>query len=331
MDDLYFSKNTLVDFADQFVKLGGKYLFLDEVHKYRNWSQEIKNSYDYFPGLKIVLTGSSALDIYKGNADLSRRAILYKMQGLSFREFLALKYKLFFPVFELNDLLNAAHKIIPSVLEKIKPLKLFEEYLKYGYYPFFIEGTDEFQIRLKQIVNHILDNDLPSVENIDFKSVHYLRKLISILAEIVPYKPNILKLSQQVGVSRETLVRYLYLLEKADLLILLQSGVHGMSKMNKPEKIYLNNPNLVNSLGDSRSNQGTLRETFFINQLQVSHTVTSSDKGDFIVDNKYTFEIGGRNKNRKQITGIQDAFVAADNIEYALQNKIPLWLFGFLY
>ena len=331
MDDLYFSKNTLVDFADQFVKLGGKYLFLDEVHKYRNWSQEIKNSYDYFPGLKIVLTGSSALDIYKGNADLSRRAILYKMQGLSFREFLALNYKLFFPVFELNDLFNAAHKIIPSVLEKIKPLKLFEEYLKHGYYPFFIEGIDEFQIRLKQIVNHILDSDLPSVENIDFKSVHYLRKLISILAEIVPYKPNILKLSQQVGVSRETLVRYLYLLEKADLLILLQSGVHGMSKMNKPEKIYLNNPNLVNSLGDSRSNQGTLRETFFINQLQVSHTVTSSDKGDFIVDNKYTFEIGGRNKNRKQITGIQDAFVAADNIEYAQHNKIPLWLFGFLY
>jgi predicted AAA+ superfamily ATPase len=331
MDDLYFSKNSLVDFADKFVKLGGKYLFLDEVHKYRNWSQEIKNSYDYFPDLKIVVTGSSALDIYKGKADLSRRAILYKLQGLSFREFIALKYKYYFPVLELDDLLKNAHKKIPAILDKIKPLKLFEEYLRLGYYPFFREGEDEFQIRLKQIVNHILDSDLPSVENIDFKSVNYLRKLISILAEIVPYKPNIVKLSQQVGVSRETLVRYLYLLEKADLLILLQTSAHGISKMNKPEKIYLNNSNLVYALGDDRSNQGTLRETFFLNQLQVLHSITSSEKSDFLVGDKYTFEIGGKNKNREQISGIENAFVAADNIEYAQQNKIPLWLFGFLY
>jgi predicted AAA+ superfamily ATPase len=176
-----------------------------------------------------------------------------------------------------------------------------------------------------------LDSDLPSVENIDFKSVHYLRKLISILAEIVPYKPNIVKLSQQVGVSRETLVRYLYLLEKADLLILLQTGAHGIIKMNKPEKIYLNNPNLVYSLGDSQSNQGTLRETFFLNQVQVLYTITSSEKSDFMVDQKYTFEIGGKNKSRGQISGIKNSFVAADNIEYAQQNKIPLWLFGFLY
>jgi predicted AAA+ superfamily ATPase len=331
MDDLYFSKNSLVDFADKFVKLGGKYLFLDEVHKYRNWSQEIKNSYDYFPDLKIVITGSSALDIYKGKADLSRRAILYRMQGLSFREFIALKYKYYFPVLELDDLLNNAHKRIPAILDKIKPLKLFEEYLRLGYYPFFREGEDEFQIRLKQIVNHILDSDLPSVENIDFKSVNYLRKLISILAEIVPYKPNIVKLSQQVGVSRETLVRYLYLLEKADLLILLQTSAHGISKMNKPEKIYLNNPNLVYTLGDYRSNQGILRETFFLNQLQVLHSITSSEKSDFLVGDKYTFEIGGKNKNREQISAIENAFVAADNIEYGQQNKIPLWLFGFLY
>lgn len=331
LDDLYFSKNSLVDFADRFVKMGGKYLFLDEVHKYRNWSQEVKNCYDYFPVLKIVITGSSALDIYKGKSDLSRRAILYKMHGLSFREFLALKYKIYFPVLELHDLLNNAHKIIPSVLEKIKPLKLFEEYLKYGYYPFFIEGADGFQMRLKQIVNHILDNDLPSVENIDFKSVYHLRKLISILAEIVPYKPNIVKLSQQVGVSRETLVRYLYLLERADLLILLQSGVHGISKMNKPEKVYLNNPNLIYSLGGSQLNPGTLRETFFLNQLRVLYTITSSEKSDFTVNQQFTFEIGGKNKNRGQISGIKNAFVAADNIEFAEQNKIPLWLFGFLY
>ena len=331
MDDLYFSKNTLVDFADEFVKKGGKYLFLDEVHKYRNWSQEIKNSYDYFPDLKIVVTGSSALDIYKGKADLSRRAILYKMHGLSYREFIALKYNYYFPVLELHELLNNASKNIPAILEKIKPLKHFEEYLQFGYYPFFREGEAEFQIRLKQTVNHILDSDLPSVEKIDFKAVHYLRKLISILAEIVPFKPNIVKLSQQVGVSRETLIRYLYLLEKADLLILLQTSTHGISKMNKPEKVYLNNPNLVYSLADKQSNQGTIRETFFLNQLKVIHAINWSEKSDFLVDKKYTFEIGGKNKNRKQITGIENAFVAADNIEYAQQNKIPLWLFGFLY
>ena len=331
LDDLYFSKNTLVDFADEFVKRGGKYLFLDEVHKHKNWSQEIKNSYDYFPGLKIVVTGSSALDIYKGKADLSRRAILYKMQGLSFREFIALKYHIYFPVIDLDDLLKNASKRIPAILEKIKPVKLFEEYLQIGYYPFFREGEDEFQIRLKQTVNHVLDSDLPSVENIDFNAVQYLRKLISILAEIVPYKPNIVKLSQQVGVSRETLIRYLYLLGKADLLILLQTSTHGISKMNKPEKIYLNNPNLIYTLADTRSNTGTLRETFFLNQLQVLHSVNWSDQGDFLVDNQYIFEIGGKSKGRKQIAGIKNAWVAADNIEYAQLNKIPLWLFGFLY
>lgn len=331
MDDLYFSKNSLVDFADVFVKKGGKYLFLDEVHKYKSWSQELKNVYDYFPGLKIVVTGSSALDIHKGSADLSRRAILYKMQGLSFREFIGLKYNLHFPVLELNDILNNASKRIPDILARIKPIKLFSEYLQYGYYPFFTEGESEFQIRLKQTVNHLLDSDLPSVEKIDFNAVHYLRKLISILAEIVPYKPNIVKLSQQVGVSRETLVRYLYLLEKADLLILLRTSTSGISKMNKPEKIYLNNPNLVYTLADAQSNQGTLRETYFLNQLQVHHSANWSDKGDFLVDGKYTFEIGGKNKTRKQILGIENAWIAADNIEYAEHNKIPLWLFGFLY
>jgi predicted AAA+ superfamily ATPase len=331
MDDLYFARNTLVDFADEFVKKGGKYLFLDEIHKYKNWSQEIKNIYDFFPDLRIIVTGSSALDIFRGKADLSRRAILYRLQGLSLREFIELKYNLHFPVLELNDLIGNASKLIPSILDKIKPLKLFEQYLQIGYYPFFKEGEAEFQLRLKQTVNHVLDSDLPSVEKIDFNAVHYLRKLIAILAEIVPYKPNIVNLSRPVGVSRETLLRYLYLLEKADMLMLLQTSTHGIREMNKPEKIYLNNSNLVNSLSYNQSNQGTLRETFFFNQLSVLHSINGSEKGDFLVDDKYTFEIGGKNKTRKQITGIQNTYIAADNIEYAHQNKIPLWLFGFLY
>lgn len=331
MDDLYFAKNTIVDFASEFVKRGGKYLFLDEVHKYNNWSQEIKNSYDYFPDLQIVFTGSSALDIRKGEADLSRRAIVYSMQGMSFREFIELKYKIEFPSVQLEDILSNAPFFISPILEKVKPIKLFEEYLQYGYYPFFTEGESEFFIRLKQTVNHVLDNDLPSVEHVDFNAVHYLRKLLSILAEIVPYKPNILKLSQQIGISRETLLRYLYLLEKADLLMLLQTNVHRISKMNKPEKVYLNNPNLIYTLTDSTVNTGTSRETFFFNQLRVSHSLNASDTGDFMVDEKYIFEIGGKNKTRKQIAGIENSFVAVDNAEYAYQNKIPLWLFGFLY
>lgn len=331
LDDLYFSKNTIVDFANEFVKRGGKYLFLDEVHKYNNWSQEIKNIYDYFNELKIVITGSSALDIFKGNADLSRRAIMYKMQGLSFREYIALKYKYTFPVLTLEQILTNPANYISKILTEIKPIKLFEAYLKTGYYPFFLEDEQNFHIRLKQTVNHVLESDLPSVERIDFSSVHNLRKLLSILTEIVPFKPNILKLSKQVDVSRETLIKYLYLLSRADLLMLLQTGTFGISKMNKPEKVYLNNTNLAYALSDTQVNKGTLRETFFYNQVNERNNVFYSAKSDFFVNNKYTFEIGGKNKTRKQISNIDNAFIAADNIEYAQGNKIPLWLFGFLY
>jgi len=331
LDDLFFSRNTLIDFADEFVKRGGKHLFIDEIHKYGNWSQEVKNIYDYFPGLRVNITGSSALDIYKGQADLSRRAILYKMNGLSFREFIELKYGHRFPVLRLDEILRNPMTAISMILEKIKPIKLFEEYLDSGYYPFFTEGEAEYHTRLKQTVNHILDNDLPSVELIDYQAVLKLRKLVSILSEIVPYKPNISKLSEQIGVSRETLSKYLHLLERADLLMLLRTSTHGISKMNKPEKVYLNNPNLISSLASNMPQIGTVRETFFMNQLQVVHHVQYSASGDFVVDNKYTFEIGGKNKTKKQIAGIDKAYIAADNIEFSSQNKIPIWLFGFLY
>lgn len=331
LDDLFFSRNTLLDFADEFVKRGGKHLFIDEIHKYGNWSQEVKNIYDYFPELQINITGSSALDIYKGQADLSRRAILSKLNGLSFREFIELKYGHTFPVLQLEEILNNPMTPISMILKEIKPIKLFEEYLDTGYYPFFTEGEAEYHTRLKQTVNHILDNDLPSVELIDYQAVLKLRKLLSILAEIVPYKPNISKLSEQIGVSRETLSKYLSLLERADLLMLLQNSTHGMSKMNKPEKVYFNNPNLISSLASKMPQSGTVRETFFMNQLQVLHHVQYSANGDFVVDNKYTFEIGGKNKTKKQIAGIDMAYIAADNVEFSSQNKIPIWLFGFLY
>jgi len=331
LDDLYFSQNTLLDFADDFVKRGGKHLFLDEIHKYKNWSQEIKNSYDYFPELKLVVTGSSALNIYQGKVDLSRRAISYSLNGLSFREFIELKSAQSLPVLALEEVLTNPSKPIQYILGKIKPIKLFEEYIQWGYYPFFTEGIPEYPIRLKQIVNHVLEVDLPSVENIDFHAVQKLRLLLSVIAEIVPFKPNIVKLSKQAGISRETLLRYLYLLEKADLLLLLQTDTFGVSKMNKPEKIYLNNPNLSYALTHGYVNSGNIRETFLFNQLKVAHEVLYSAAGDFLVDGKYTIEVGGKNKTRKQIAGTEHAFIASDNIEYSSTNKIPLWLFGFLY
>ncbi len=331
LDDIYFSQNSLVDFADEFVKRGGKFLFIDEVHKYSNWPREIKNIYDYFSGLNIIITGSSALNIYTAKADLSRRAVNYRMRGLSFREYLLLKHDLEFPVFAIEDILTKANLIIPEILNKIKPIKLFEQYLQAGYYPFFVESEQDFPHKLKLTVNQVLETDLPSVEKINFIAVQNIKKLLSIITEIAPFKPNILRLSRQIEVSRETLQKYLYLLSKADLLMLLEASTHGISRMNKPEKIYLNDTNLIYSLTNTHVNTGTVRETFFYNQLKEKHNVFSSDKGDFIIDQKYTFEIGGKNKSQKQIAGLKNAFIAADNIEFAHHNFIPLWLFGFLY
>lgn len=331
LDDLYFSSNTLVDFADNFVKHGGKYLFIDEVHKYDQWAREIKNIYDVFTDLHLVITGSSALDIFSGSADLSRRAMSYTLPGLSFREFLQLKYSHELPLLSINDIFSAPADFTRAINEKIKPIKLFEEYLQIGYYPFFLEDEKEFAQRLKQTVNQVVESDLPAIERINFTAVQNLKKLLAVITEISPFKPNILKLSKQIGVSRETLQKYLYLLSKADLLLLLQSDIRGISRMNKPEKIYLNNPNLIYALTDRAINKGTLRETFAFNQLQTLYQVTSSTKGDFTINQKYTIEVGGKNKKQKQIAGVKDAFVVSDNIEFAHHNVIPLWLFGFLY
>jgi hypothetical protein len=332
LDNLYFTRTSLTDFADEFVKRGGKYLFLDEVHKYPDWSVAIKNIYDDHPGLSIVFTGSSALDIFKGKADLSRRILVYKMNGLSFREFVELKYKHAFPVLSLQDIISPKASVFCNdINEVIKPVKLFEEYVKTGYYPFFREDEKNYTQRLMQTVDQILENDLPAVARIDYSAIYKLRQLFSIIAEIAPFKPNILELSRQIGIDRDTLVKYLYLLSKADLLMLLQKDTGGINRLNKPEKVYLNNPNLMLAITSNAINIGTLRETFFYNQLKVKHIVNYADKGDFLIDKLLLFEVGGKNKTQKQIAGIENAFIAADNIEYAYKNTIPIWLFGFLY
>lgn len=331
MDDLHFSKTSLVTFAGDFVKRGRKYLFMDEIHKYPAWSPEIKNIYDYYPDLKVVITGSSALDIFRGTADLSRRAMVYNLHGLSFREFILLKHKKDLPVISLEQLLHEPARHTATILEAVKPIKLFEDYLESGYYPYFMEGEKGYHTRMRQTVNQVLESDLPAVENMDYQAVFHLKRLLSVITEIVPFKPNIHKLSRQLGLSRPTLMKYLSLLERANLLMLLQPNTHGISRMNKPEKIYLNNTNLMFALTDGTVNKGTLRETFFLNQVASHSHVRGAEKGDFLIDGKYTVEVGGRNKPGRQVEGIPNAFIAADNIEHPHGNMIPLWLFGFLY
>jgi predicted AAA+ superfamily ATPase len=331
LDNIWFSSNRLVDLATDFDKMGGKYLFIDEVHKYNNWAQEIKNIYDSFPDMKVVFTGSSMLEIYRGNADLSRRAIHYTLNGLSFREFLLLEKDIEFPAIPLNELLVNHVFIASQVNEKIKPLPIFQQYLKEGYYPYYREDREIYGERLLHTVNVILETDLPSVENIEIHTIRKIKQLLYIIAQRVPFLPNIKELAALLEVSRKSLLNDLTFLEKAQLINLLQQNVSGLSVLAKPEKIYLNNTNLACSLEKENPDIGNLRETFFFNQLKTVSEVTSAKKADFTVNGKYIFEVGGKNKGHEQIVGLENAYLALDNIEYGFGNKIPLWLFGMLY
>ncbi len=331
LDDIYFAEKPLIYFAEDFYQKGGEYLFLDEVHKYPNWSRELKNIYDNLPGLKVVFTSSSALDIYKGAYDLSRRALVYNLPGLSYREFIELKYRIKLPGFTLEQILYETKRIVSGILETVRPLKYFEEYLNLGYYPFFIESEKSYSERLKNILNLVLENDLRTIYNIDYYSIMKIKKMLAVLSRIVPYKPNIEKLAVQTGTTRDSLLKYLFYLEKAEVIKWLTKDTFGINYLNKPDKLFLNNTNLMITLSDEKPDKGNLRETFLLNQLSVKHKVSYPDKGDFLIDGKYLIEAGGRSKQSKQITGLQNAFIAVDDIEYPDGKRIPLWLFGFLY
>lgn len=331
LDDIYFSSNSLVVFVEEFVKRGGKYLLIDEAQKYPNWSKEIKSIYDNFPELQITISGSSAISILKGEGDLSRRALIYQLHGLSLREFAEMKYQQKFDTISLEQIINNATSISISISNEIKPIKLFEEYLVHGYYPFSINDENNFAQRMLQVMNVILENDIPAVNNIDYNATLKMKQLLGIIAESVPFKPNITKLAGQLSLSRETLLKYLQVLAKADVILLLYSSTKGISALNKPEKIYLQNPNIAYLLASQNANTGNIRETFFVNQLQINHNVEYAAKGDFLINKKYTFEIGGKNKTNQQIKDLPDAYIVADNIEIAVGNKIPLWMFGFMY
>lgn len=331
LDNIWFTRNTLTDLVEQFTAYGGTHLFLDEVHRYPNWCIEIKNIYDSYPGLHIVFTGSSMLEIFRSNADLSRRAINYHLYGLSFREFLEFETGKKYPCLSLGEILSDHINIAANITQDIKILPLFKTYLEHGYYPFYKEGIKSYPIRLQNIVNTTLDYDLPAIENIEYATILKLKKMLMLLSSLVPFTPNMTSLSADIETNRASAMRYLNILEKAALITMLLPAGKTLNLMNKPEKIYLANSNLLQVLSTSPVNAGNQRETFFANQVKILHQINSSKKGDFIVDNKYTFEIGGKNKNYNQIKDVENSYIASDEIETGFGNRIPLWLFGMLY
>ena len=331
LDNLYFNNNNLLALIDQFVKRGGNHLFIDEVHRYPNWSQELKNAYDDYPELRIVFTGSSMLEILNARADLSRRAIVYTMGGLSFREYLSIKNIHTFQPYSLDEILKNHQEFAVQISKEIRPLQWFQGYLEGGYYPYFIESESLYRTKVEEVVRMMLEIELPALRGLENQYILKIKQLLMVLAESVPFTPNVSKLAERIGINRNTLIAYLKNLQDVGLTMHLFSESTGITRLQKPEKIYLENTNLMYALNPKQVNLGSIRETFWMNQLSQLHNVTLPQNGDFLIDNQYTFEIGGKNKSSKQIQGINDAYVVKDDIEIGSAGVIPLWLFGFLY
>jgi predicted AAA+ superfamily ATPase len=333
LDDLFFSTNRLIDVVSKLWKEGVSHFFIDEVHKYPydTWAQELKNIYDSYPDIKVVFSGSSILNIYKGNADLSRRAISYELFGLSFREYLEFEGVKKLPAITLEDLLKNHVAIAADIIRDIKILPLFRQYLQTGYFPYYKEDLKNYPIRLNNTVNATLEADLPAVESIEFVSVQKLKRLLTTIAAMTPFTPNMVQLGNQVEMQRSNLPKAFLLLERARLLGLLRNSNENLKHLSKPAKIFLDNPNLAYALGEKNTNIGNLRETFFYNQLRVVDKVTNAVKGDFVVNDKYIFEVGGSNKNFSQIADLPDSYLAVDEMDIGFGSKIPLWMFGLLY
>ncbi|GHV37569.1 ATPase AAA [Spirochaetia bacterium] len=341
LDNLWFVQNSLPGLADRFVKQGGTHLFLDEIHKYPEWPRVIKNLYDDYPELSIVFTGSSLLEILDARADLSRRAIVYTMQGLSFREYLNLSAGTAFSLFSLEDILQNHEKISAEICSTIKPFKYFETYLQTGYYPYFTEGVDLYPMRLEETVAMILEMELPLLRRVEMAYIPKLKQLLSVISESAPFIPNISKLGERIGINRQTLLTYIQYLAEARLTRNLYKEAQGISILQKPDKLFLENTNLMHLFKGPSWDRGNVRETFLANQLAYEHSIVFPEAGDFLVDGKYLIEVGGKRKTRRQLKAADAqaeltnsdsaAWVAADDIEYGYDRKIPLWLFGFLY
>lgn len=330
---LYISADNITDslseIAKQFSAYGGKLLIIDEIHKADNFANELKIIYDFLD-IKVIFSGSSALEIENSKVDLSRRVLFYELHSLSFREFLAIKFGFDLPIFTLNDVLHNHQNLASDITKQMKSLEYFVLYKEFGAYPFFTEGELGYKLRLNEIINIILDSEVATIYNVDSDKINTIRKLLHLLCSSVPLELNIQNIAQSAAISRNTLYSYLYYLQKANLIEIIGGNFANKKLLNKPDKIYLENTNLYNILC-SNKNIGSIRESFFVSQIKIAHDIKYAPKGDFIVDDKYTFEIGGKNKGFGQVKNIENSFVAADDMEVGFGNKIPLWLFGFLY
>lgn len=331
LDNIWFSKNSLPDLVESFAKNGGKILYLDEVHRYEDWAICIKNIYDDYPELQVVFTGSSLLQILDARADLSRRSVMYNMQGLSFREFLNIKTGLALQELSLEEILSNHSKHAFDICSKIKPFEFFDEYLKIGYYPFFMEDLDTYYMKLEETINMILDIELPLLRKVDIAFVPRIKKLLAIIAESSPFIINTSKISSAMELNRTSLLSYLKSLTDSKLIYSLFKDLKTVSSLQKPAKIFLENTNLMYLYQGEKVDKGNIRETFLVNQLSYSHTVEFSESSDFFVNDRYTIECGGKSKTGEQIKTLENAFIASDGIEIGSGSKIPLWLFGFLY
>lgn len=333
LDSLYFSSHTITELAGKFVISGGERLFLDEIHKYSGpWSTELKEIYDLYPELKVAISGSSLLKILNSEADLSRRCVRYSIQGLSFREYLRFYHGISLPRFTIEEITDDPYKIYDSVVAKCHPLEYFNDYLKYGYYPFYLEGKMSYYTRIEQTVTYTLEVELPELHLVDIAGVRKLKKLMNIIADQVPFELDSSKLSRSIEAARETVVQYLHHLGKARMLNLLFSGAKDYAKLVRPDKLYLENTNMLYALCSHIPEVGTLRETFAVCMLGESNVVEyGKEKGDFKVNGKQTFEVGGAEKGFSQISGVENSYILADGMEVPSGRKLPLWSLGFLY
>ena len=323
-EDFYFASHRLTELADAFAKIGGKYLFIDEIHKYKDWSRELKLIYDYHAELHVVFTGWSVLDIAKGASDLSRRALMYEMQGLSYREYLELFHNIHFPLCTLQQLVHQEVDMPSGFL----PLQHFADYLQRGYYPFANGDINQY---IQQMVNVTIETDIPQYADMSVATARKLKRLLAIIAQSAPFKPNMSQIGGQLEVSRNNVADLCVYLEKAGLIGQLRTSTGGIQGLGKVDKVYLDNTPLIYALGNQNVEIGTVRETFFFNQTRSLCNVSASPISDFLIDGNYTFEVGGKKKKQRQLQGIEDGFVVKDDIETGYGNIIPLWLFGMLY
>ncbi len=329
-DHTWFYNHTLLDTANDWYKQGGKILFIDEVHKYENWSVELKNIYDGLPEMQVIFSASSALDIYRGEADLSRRVVSYLLAGLSFREYLIFTNGVSFDAFKIEDINNNHRSLSRMITEDFRPLPAFRKYLKVGYLPIIAEGEDTYLMKLNQVINTIVDTDLAYIVSYNSGTAIKVKKLLGVIAESVPFKPNIAALARKLDLSRDSVYQYINQLQDARLLNTLNSEGKGVSTLQKPDKIFLENTNLAFALKE-KPDIGNIRETFVLNQLlNAGLKVNSPAEGDFAVGG-LTIEVGGKGKNTSQVKQLDNYLIAADDIETGGGNKVPIWLFGFLY